>query len=600
MKQIKSIGLLVLALQIGQAELSAAQTAQPSAAVQNLMQQAEQAADAQEYLRAVQLLTRLIAMPENAYSARAQELLGNVREANGQLAHAKAEYEIYLQKYPNGEGAARVRARLNAILSGAAPMPPNPPAAVVVATPPRTATAPRRTAAATAAAADEAATGTVVRDRGHFSLTYRYNEGTTEITDLTPDPDDITEEDDTFENALVAGLNYTRTIDNADRRVRLTFSGLLEHDFEEGDTDLRLSEALVAFEDKASGRVVTVGRQKLDPRAIAYRTDGVSLKWPTGSGVTLGAVLGQVVESSRDDFLSADRWLLGASATWEDLGGAGDLTVYTAMEREDSLTYRHALGVEYQRSFDGMNLYANAEYDLKFEEITRLLVTGSARLENNARVTGRLSHYRSPQLNLDNALIGQGATTVEDLVALFGEDAVEDLAIARSSKVTTLGLTYYGKLNESWDLSLDGTLFNQSSKPATTTGTPVAAVPDEGVRGYYGVRFTGSSILMEDDRVNLGLRYADAPGSDLYVADGSIRIPVAENIHVSPRLRVGYRDLADGDETFVMPSVNFRYKIDRSTSLQFDAGGRWSQTDTSTTREKQKELYFIAGVSKSF
>ena len=92
MKRITSIGLTVLALQIGQAEITAAQTAAPSAAVENLMQQAQQAIDAEQYIHAVQLLTRLTSMPEHAYSARAQELLGNVREANGQLAHAKAEY----------------------------------------------------------------------------------------------------------------------------------------------------------------------------------------------------------------------------------------------------------------------------------------------------------------------------------------------------------------------------------------------------------------------------------------------------------------------------------------------------------------------------
>ena len=105
---------------------------------------------------------------------------------------------------------------------------------------------------------------------------------------------------------------------------------------------------------------------------------------------------------------------------------------------------------------------------------------------------------------------------------------------------------------------------------------------------------------MENDRVNLGLRFADAQDSSLYVADGSVRIPLAEDIYLSPRLRVGYRDLADGQETFVMPSVNFRYRIDRSTSLQFDAGGRWSDRETSTINQKQREFYFLAGVSKSF
>ncbi|MCB2137180.1 MAG: hypothetical protein KDE08_14775 [Rhodobacteraceae bacterium] len=597
MRKITSIGLTVLALQIGQAEITTAQTAAPGGAIESLMQQAQQAMDGQEYIRAVQLLTRLTSMPEHAFSARAQELLGNVREANGQLAHAKAEYETYLQKYPNGEGAGRVQARLNGLLSGAAPIPPNPPAPTIATARVTRPVAPRRSATATAAAADTAATGTTVRDRGLLSLTYRYNEGTTELTDLTPTPGPLTEEEDTFQNALVAGLSFSRIIDNKDRKVNFTFSGLVDHDFEDNETNLRLSEAFFSVENKASGRVVTVGRQRLDPRAIAYRTDGVSLKWPTGNGVTLGAVLGRVVENTRDDFLSGDRWLLGASATWEDLGGDADLTLYTAMERDGDLTYRHALGVEYERSFDKLGIYANAEYDLKFQEFSRALVTGSTTLENNARVTGRLTYYRSPSLNLQSALIGQSVGTVEELILLFGKDAVEDLAVDRTSKVTTLGLTYFGKLNEKWDMSVDGTLYHSSGTPASGG---VAAVSGDGVQSYYGLRFTGSNIFMDDDRVNLGLRYADATNSNLYVADGSIRIPLSDDVYLSPRLRVGYRDLTDGDETFVMPSVNVRYRIDRSTQLQFDAGGRWSDKDTSTISLKQKELYFIAGVTKSF
>ena len=72
-----------------------------------LLADARAAIIAQELDRAVQLLTDLQGMPANASSAEAQELLGVVRERNGQLAHAKAEYEIYLAKYPDGPGAER-------------------------------------------------------------------------------------------------------------------------------------------------------------------------------------------------------------------------------------------------------------------------------------------------------------------------------------------------------------------------------------------------------------------------------------------------------------------------------------------------------------
>jgi len=41
-----------------------------------------------------------------------QELLGLARERSGQLAHAKAEYEEYLRRYPSGEAAERITRRL--------------------------------------------------------------------------------------------------------------------------------------------------------------------------------------------------------------------------------------------------------------------------------------------------------------------------------------------------------------------------------------------------------------------------------------------------------------------------------------------------------
>lgn len=619
MKRIKTIGLVVLALQLGQAELTAAQTGQTGSAAANLMQQAQAAINTEEYVRAVQILTRIVGMPENAYSAPALELLGNVREANGQLAHAVAEYETYLTKYPRTDGAARVQQRLNALVSGAAPLAPNPPAttAPVVAaggadapqapaaapTTPAAAPAAPATAAQVAAKADEASTGTRVRSRGVLTLTYRYNEGATEITDLTPDPDDAVEEEDTFENALVAGLNYQRIIDQGDQRITLSFSGLLEFDFESDDTDteLRLSEALVAFEDRTTGRVLTAGRQRVEPRGIAYRTDGVSLRWPAGTGVALGVVAGTVVESSRDDFLSGDRYLLGGGAEFEGAALGGDIAVYAAMERDGSLTYRNVIGVEFDRSVEQNALYVNLEYDTHFEEVSRFLVTGTTVLDNAARVTGRLSYYRNPSLNLENALIGQDAETIDELIALLGEDSVTALALDRSAKVTTLGMTYYGKLGESWDLSLDGTLYQNSGTPATTDGTPVDEVPDAGVQGYYGVRFTGESIFRPDDRLNLGLRYADNIDSDLIVADGSFRIPLSADMHLTPRLRIGQQDFDDGsDEVFAIPSVSFRYKVNPATSLQVDAGGRWSRTEAESTTTRQHEFYIVAGVSRSF
>ena len=65
--------------------------------------------------RAIELLTKLTRQPEFDGRAQAQEMLGLARERSGQLAHAKAEYEEYLRRYPHGDAATRVRSRLRTL-----------------------------------------------------------------------------------------------------------------------------------------------------------------------------------------------------------------------------------------------------------------------------------------------------------------------------------------------------------------------------------------------------------------------------------------------------------------------------------------------------
>lgn len=89
-----------------------------------LLAEARTAMTAGDNAHAVQLLTRILQTPDAPSARDAQELLGVARERAGQRAHARAEYEEYLRRYPSGEGADRVRQRLAALLALEAPARP--------------------------------------------------------------------------------------------------------------------------------------------------------------------------------------------------------------------------------------------------------------------------------------------------------------------------------------------------------------------------------------------------------------------------------------------------------------------------------------------
>ena len=200
--------------------------------------------------------------------------------------------------------------------------------------------------------------------------------------------------------------------------------------------------------------------------------------------------------------------------------------------------------------------------------------------------------------NLKNALIGQTADSIDDLLLTYTPAQIEALALDRSAWITTLGMTYYTKLNDKWDLGLDATLQDSSGTPASGG---VAAVADPGMKGYYGLRLMGGSVFKPEDQVSIGLRAATSDESTLLVLDTSWRVPVTDEDSLQPRLRLGHRDIdAGGEENFVIPSLNLRYKINRETALQVDLGGRWSDTETPTTVTERDEFFLTAGISHSF
>ncbi len=557
MKRAHRLGFLLLAMQIAQADVATPQTTGANAAGQQLMVQAQAAIDAKDYFRATRLLTAVASQKQSPYSARAQELLGNVREEAGQLAQARAEYEAYLKKYPHGDGASRVQARLDSILSGSG--------------------------------GKTTAGGRKVISRGIVSLGYRYNDG-----GERPDyPGGGLIFDEVF-SALTASLQYSAIIDTPQARTTLFVSASGDL-YRSGirDRDPKVSEAYFSYEPKSSGATFTVGRQKTDPRGIAYRTDGVSLKWPLQNGVRIGFVVGKPVDSTRDKFFEDGRTLAAASVTFEDALVPGEVSLYAVGQWDGSRLDRNAIGAEYTRAFEGgHSLYAGVEYDLKFSSVNRAQVNATYALKNDARIVGGLAYYRSPSLSLENALFGRAGLTVDDLLLppySLTLAQIEAFAADRSSKVATADLAYFGKLNAKWDLVVDGSVTRISGTPASGG---VNAVSSIGTLYSAGILFMGSSVFRQNDGVNVSLRWSKGSDDTSYVLDTSVQVPINDRLSLRPRLRVGYRDNDVGpNDNILMPSIGARYSFDNKTSFQIDAGRKF---------EDQNEFFLTAGLTRSF
>jgi outer membrane protein assembly factor BamD (BamD/ComL family) len=81
------------------------------------MEEGRAALKRNSFPEAIQFFRRVLACVENQYSAEAQELLGLSLQKSGQFGQARAVYEDYLNRYPNGDARERVKRSLTAIVA---------------------------------------------------------------------------------------------------------------------------------------------------------------------------------------------------------------------------------------------------------------------------------------------------------------------------------------------------------------------------------------------------------------------------------------------------------------------------------------------------
>ena len=582
-----------------------------SAEIDAIFAEARSAITAGEYQRATQLLTKIVNLDENSRSAEAQELLGVVRERNGQLSHAKAEYEIYLEKYPEGEGADRVRQRLAGVITAQAAPPEALRAADGGAAAGPTGAG---TELADAAGPPRASGGGGFRSRaplpqapeeppepavtGVLSSYYYLNQGSTKLNEFSTNTS--TTDDQVFQNALVTSIDVNGHKEFENYVLDWRIQGDLENDFSTGGEDsLNLSRAYAKLSFGDGQYVAKLGRQKLNSSGVFGRFDGALLSWSPSENVTYKGVLGSPVDSVQDTPFTSGKLLFGASVDIADLRPNLDGTFYVVHQSDGSFTDRQALGFEASYQTDNSSIYGLLDYDTNFNRVNTARISGTLILENQSSFSASADFVHSPTLTLGNALQGQTATTLAELNGTYSLTDMRQLALDRTTTSTSLTIAYSRPLNDTWQLSVDTTIFDTSGNPASGG---VAAVPAPGLEVYASAQLVGTSVFREGDVVSASARIADTSSSSLLLLDGYTRFSVNDKLRLKPRLKVGYRDLKSSSsmEIFAIPSLTADYEVNDSTSLELEIGGRISNLDAPSFSEESNEAFATVGVVFEF
>jgi hypothetical protein len=517
-----------------------------------------------EISRAIQIYTKVLQQPPNEHQRDAQEYLALARERNGQIAHAKAEYQRYLSVYPDSEGADRVRQRMAALLASSG--------------------------------GNDAQVQTMTAGGGaRRSSSSDWNVRTFASQFYRRDANQLNDQDEVISQSSI----YTDiSVDARRRGERFDFSARLTggHRYnlldqpERDDNNVRLSYAYADIADSRTRLRGRFGRQTRNSGGVLGRFDGVNLTYGLTERMDLEAVFGKPVFSTADG-VNSDRTFYGFSTSFGPIGQNLDVRAFVLQQDIGGMTDRQAVGGELRYFGENKSFWGMIDYNPEFGELGSVFIQGSWRLPSNFTVTGLFDQRQSPYLSLGNAMIGQFVEDFSELAILYTEDEIRQFAIDRSATTTTATLGLSRPLTPKLQLG-----FNASHSSVEDTPESGGVLANQAsTYSYYSLDLVASSLFTERDVTIFALRYSDSDSSNVTTLNIDSRFQIGRAWRISPRIRVDYRKFnTDGSEQWIYtPGLRLEYRWGRKVRIELMAGKQFSTRELTSNLDEDRESYYF-------
>jgi hypothetical protein len=532
--------------------------------IEKTFRTAKSAFSRKQYATAIPLLTRLLEQPEFPRRAEAQELMGLTRERNRQIAHAKAEYEEYLRRYPEGPAERRVRERLRALRLAA------------------------QRSIGGGRGLDEDHTWKVY---GGAAQTYR--------RDSTQLDNRVQSTSITSQNALISDMDFVarRRGERFNFSARANF-GYIKDMLSDGPGDqARANLAFVDLSDRDRDWSARLGRQSRNTGGLFGTFDGFAAGKQLLPRLRIDAAYGYPVESSRQGF-DTSRQFTGLSFDFGTFANAWDVAIYGLNQRLAGATDRQAAGTELRYFQPGRTVVAMADYDVHFKALNNAMLLATLALPARFTVTANADRRKSPSLSLRNALIGQPVTTFEDLLNLFPRSDIEQFALDRTGNSSLYSLSLARPFGERWQWTLDYSSLSSSGTPASGG---VDEVPDLGTDKALSIQGLASSLFGGNDLSAIVLRHQTGASVDTESLGLSMRFPLGRSWRLGPRLRVDQRRLHDDGSTQMLYAPTLRLDLQRARMLfESEVGAEIGRRSLNESRENTTRYSFSLGYRVNF
>lgn len=430
-----------------------------------------------DYPKAINRLNRILGLPSNNQTESAQALMGEAREKNGEIAKARAEYDLYLKLYPNAAEAPRIKQRLAGL-----------PAADTVRRPSR------------AVRDDRPAEWMVYGSVSSYLFTGRSQQ------DSGPNKRD--------QESLVSSINLNARLRDSVTDTRIIFRDTDSRNFLNTQRNYnRIYSAYVERTDRELGYFVKAGRQNPIGGGVLERFDGITGAYNIGSDWRINAVAGNAVDFKSAGFsgfnIPVNKKFYGGGIELLTQVGRPGVNLYAIEQTLDGNLNRRAVGAE-ARYFDGQfSGFGTLDYDVLYRGLNIAAFQGNYldTWGNNYFVT--YDYRKSPSYSLSNALVATsatGITTVDSLVSQFGMSQARQLVVDTTPATTMFGAGVTMPVGERWQFGAD---YRMSSTTGTNAILPLNQV----------CKSLGFNPIDPNDPICVGGPLGDTPISQLCSAE---------------------------------------------------------------------------------
>ncbi len=514
---------------------------------------------------AIGSLNRLLELPPNKQSQLAQKLIGEAREKNGEYAKARVEYETYLKLYPNATDMKEVKDRL----LGLSALETAKPVKVVTTRTPKKFVADEKMAVF-----------------GSFAQYYYKGIAHTDTIDATgtvPASSSLSLID---QSMLISSFDITGRQRSETTDTRMVFRDSYNANNLPGKPRVnRVSAAFVEQSARDKSYMYRLGRQSGSSGGMPGRFDGAVAGYSLNPTWRINGMLGKPVEftgsgeSKKFVGMSAD--LIRLPEQWSGSG-------YLIEQRAGGFADRRALGVEAHYFDEKRNYMSQFEYDALFKVVNIGMFQGNWTTQAGDNYFMIADHRKSPSLELANALVGQTAQTLAELLGQPGMsmDTLHANAKAQSANSNMLMLGMNRPYTPNVRLGGDFRVTN-------TSGT--------GNTYNYSLQATGNNLFFEND---LGVMSASYIQAQSYKAQ-SLAFNQVETFRQYWRLDLALllynqKDNVGTHQTKVVPSFKLNYRLNDSVSFEGEAGIEANHTSSATQDDKTRRKYFYAGYRWDF